>query len=129
MTNASVPAERLEALANEIDKFWDSDYNAHDAAARIRALLAEAREEGKPTVFCTCGTRPVSDPHHAKFCPMYSPASAGTEGPIERVARALARSYWQGRGETITREQEDEFWLSWGRDAEAALARVEGEKK
>ena len=55
--------------------------------------------------------------------------SAGAEGPIESVARALARAYWRGRGETITKDQEDEFWLSWSRDAEAALSRVEGEKK
>lgn len=49
------------------------------------------------------------------------PATASTEGMIEKVARALARAYWQGRGETLTKEQEDEFWLSWGRDAKAAL--------
>lgn len=38
--------EKLEALACEIDTAWDSDYNAHDASARIRALLAEARDDG-----------------------------------------------------------------------------------
>ena len=49
------------------------------------------------------------------------PASSGTEGLLERVARALERAYWRGRGETITKEQEDEFWLSSAREADASL--------
>jgi hypothetical protein len=35
----------FKALANEIDDEWDSDYNAHDAAARIRELVAEYEKD------------------------------------------------------------------------------------
>jgi len=39
------PIEELEKLCCEIDNEWDSDYNAHDAAARIRDLLPRLRTE------------------------------------------------------------------------------------
>jgi hypothetical protein len=42
----------------------------------------------------------------------------------ERIARELARQYWATRGETITKEQEDEFWLSWLTNAVRILALV-----
>ena len=146
MSNASVPAERLEALAASAEKagmsIYGLEWDGVKLAKELReivAILAEAREEGKPIpeiseaqLYEAVRHKSIKDRMDAVsalFARVAPPASAGTEGPIERVARALARSYWQGRGETITREQEDEFWLSWGRDAEAALARVEGEKK
>ena len=49
--------EELEKLASEIDNEWDSDYNAHDAAARIRDLLPRLRAEvrdGKREAFVAC---------------------------------------------------------------------------
>ncbi len=33
----------------------------------------EAKAEAG-TVFCTCGTRPISNPDHADFCPMHRAA-------------------------------------------------------
>jgi hypothetical protein len=52
MTKASVPAERLEALANRWDERVRASFPTRDSisgeAMELRSLLAEAREEGKP---------------------------------------------------------------------------------
>ena len=42
----------------------------------------------------------------------------------EQVARKMSRLYWSNRGEEITEEMEDEFWLSFAKDADAILALV-----
>lgn len=44
--------DRLESLCCEIDNEWDTDYNAHDASARIRALLADERKRREPVCIC-----------------------------------------------------------------------------
>jgi hypothetical protein len=50
-------------------------------------------------------------------------------GGIERKARALAKAYWRGRGEEITKEQEDEFWLSFAKDASLIPASDEAKQR
>jgi hypothetical protein len=45
----------------------------------------------------------------------------------EKLARELCREYWLKRGERITDEMEDEFWLSFLREADLAL--LKGGKK
>ena len=160
MSNASVPAERLEALADHYSVLAQGGDQSEreqgiyaNIEARLRALLSEVREEGKPLsagdVFCSqCGQ------YHASLimCPNLqittgnsagadltiasaqgvlinaptSPASAGTEGLGLRdlLERAL---------DWIHREHDD---CDDGCDAralateiESALALVEGEKK
>ena len=140
MSNASVPAEKLEALANEIDKFWDSDYNAHDAAARIRALLAEAREEGKPLpeiseaqLYEAVRHKSIKDRMDAVsalFARVAPPASAGTEGPeeVDVIVKLIFEEHpsgdedFAGLGRYIWPERFDAL-------VKAFKARVEGEKK
>ena len=46
------------------------------------------------------------------------PAEDRWTAVMEKRARALAKAYWRGRGEEITKEQEDEFWWSFARDAQ-----------
>lgn len=52
---------------------------------------------------------------HSFDCPNCHEPYPDDEPVVEQVARELARSYWRDRGEEITKEQEDEFWLSWGK--------------
>jgi hypothetical protein len=39
----------------------------------------------------------------------------------ERLARELCRKYWLNRGEVITDEMEDEFWVSFLKEADRSL--------
>ncbi len=42
----------------------------------------------------------------------------------ERVARWLSRYYWKVRGNDITDEMENEFWLSFVKDADRIISLV-----
>jgi hypothetical protein len=47
----------------------------------------------------------------------------------EKVARWLARYYWKVRSNDITDEMEDEFWLSFVKEADRILALVEADAR
>ena len=103
MTNASVPAERLEALAASAEKagmsIYGLEWDGVKLAKELReivAMLAEAREEGEPLpeiseaqLYEAVRHKSIKDRMDAVsalFARVAPPASAGTEGPGLREA-------------------------------------------
>ena len=140
MTNASVPAERLEALAASAEKagmsIYGLEWDGVKLAKELREIvdmLAEAREGGKPIpeiseaqLYEAVRHKSIKDRMDAVsalFARVAPPASAGTEGPgLREVLQRLIDCY--------DSERHDEFlWDAAWEKARAALARVEGEKK
>ena len=159
MSNASVPAERLEALAKAIAK-GPQVLSAGPIYDALRALLAEAREEGEPSErpaeFSIPDTimervdrvmresrlkvREYLAKESANLKPLDlnqvygAPASAGTEGPglreaLEKVTVRMNKVTARWRHTRSIAKAEMDALCNIQLEAEAALARVEGEKK
>ena len=114
MTNASVPAERLEKYHFNFSR-WNGKERCQEIslpgefylASDVDALLAEAREEGKPIpeiseaqLYEAVRHKSIKDRMDAVsalFARVAPPASAGTEGPgLRKAMEAIHAKHYRG---------------------------------
>ena len=117
--------DRIDDL---IQRIWDS-WNPGRAPAltEVERIIREWAGEQVSTITHECGNCDMSwnegeAPKHRTDCIAYVAPQPVAGDVRQRVARKMARQYWKGRGEEITQEMEDKFWLSFARNAEEILA-------
>jgi len=91
-----------------------NDKELREALEALRRLVEESVEAGTPI----SGPLLLLKLNGILAAHPTEPAEDRWTAVMEKRARALAKAYWRGRGEEITKEQEDEFWWSFARDAQ-----------
>ena len=156
MSKASVPAERLEALAASAEKAGMSIYGLERDGVKLAkelreivAILAEAREEGKPIpeiseaqLYEAVRHKSIKDRMDAVsalFARVGAPASGGTEGPglpVGYMWKSSPGKAWEDTHFSVTLpEFSTATWFlgavsnGYCTAVVPIYARVEGEKK